>query len=533
MRDDERVLYGPRDDQPLPDIPLGHFILERLKQYGDKIAQIYVDSDETYTFSDLVTRAVSVAEELHDRGVQPGDVIAVITKMSSDFTPLLVGGLLVGAVTAPLSPSFDNRVMTALLKIYQPKYIFCDPNFATAVEQVIPHLDSHPELLQFGRWSAWDEFIQRRSSPNYNPMEIPSFWEREAIIMCSSGTTGFPKGVILTHKSILAQMIVAIGPHVELMRSDDTVLQLSPIFWISGLFQQLLPLVSGATVVILSSFSADKILKTIQEYKVTELFVSPNLAVMLAKTPSCNQYDLSTLRFIMCSSTTMSGKSQAMVETALNSRLSQWYATTEAIMVLGHTSRDQVKKGSSGRLQPRVKAKVVDLTTGKCVGPMVWGELCISSPWLTKGYYGNSKAMVDDQGWFHTGDMVYYDEDECFYVVDRISDIIKYKDKQISPSEIEELLMQHPGVKDAAVMGFKCKVDHDECLLTAVIRKLGSNVTEKQLVEYLASNMEEHKWLKGGVIFMESIPRTPTGKIQRHILREQINQGKKESRTTA
>ncbi|XP_067000159.2 luciferin 4-monooxygenase [Anabrus simplex] len=525
MSDEKYVLCGPRDDKPLPDLPLGHFLLQKLKQHGDKVAQVYPDSNETYTFADIHARAVSVAEELEAHGVKLGDVIVVILTVSSDYAPLLVGTLLLGATLAPLNPAFDKGDLKALLTIYQPKLIFCGANSAAAVEEIIPHLDSRPKLIQF-QSGTWDNFLHRRSNPDYRPADIPDFLNREALIMCSSGTTGLPKGVMLSHGSCLAQMITSLDPCLQFSLIDDTVLQLPPVFWISGFLMQTLSLACGSKLVVLPTFTGEKVLKTVHDYKITMMFVSPALAALLASTPLVGQYNLSSVRNVMCSGGSMSSEMQDKLQTVLKTRLNQWFAMTETLLVIGNNPGDEIKLGSSGKLQRNVKIKVLDIETDKPVGALQRGELCVIGPGVTKGYFRNPQATadtIDEHGWLHTGDVVYYDEDGYFYVVDRVKDLIKYKGNHVAPIEIEAFLLEHPGVKEVAVVGVRHELDQERPM-AVVVRQPGATVTERELVDLVAKNMAEHKWLRGGVLFVDSIPKTTTGKIRRRVLRDQLNQ---------
>eukprot|EP00058_Branchiostoma_floridae_P018912 XP_002604401.1 hypothetical protein BRAFLDRAFT_280542 [Branchiostoma floridae] len=349
-----------------------------------------------------------------------------------------------------------------------------------------------------------------------------------AILPYSSGTTGLPKGVMLTHYNIIANLCqnrcaMAVPRILLLEPREECLIGQLPFFHIYGLVVILFNcLMQGVRLVTVPRFEPEAFLECVQNYKVTRILTVPPVAVFLAKHPIVDSYDLSLIKEVFCGAAPMGTE----ITMALMDRLKipnhrQGYGLTETSPIVTIGREGVFVPGSFGILVPNTKAKVVDTETGEAVGPGEDGELCVLGPQVMKGYLDNPEATastINPEGWLLTGDIVRYDEDGNFYAVDRVKELIKYKGFQVAPAELESVLLGHPGVQDAAVIGLPDEVAGE--LPKAFVVKKVDDVTEKDITDFVAERVAPYKKLRGGVAFVGEIPKTPSGKILRRLLKD-------------
>jgi len=393
------------------------------------------------------------------------------------------------------------------------------------MDQVAREVGFVKEIVTFGlpfsyKQTPFVNFLQHKSS-SFQPLDVNDKGDTAAI-MCSSGTTGMPKGVVLTQENILSILRTSRHPTFTLEISDAVVLSLLPMFHAYAFMVQLIMISRGTKFVIMRKFEEELFLRSIQNYKVSFLFLVPFLAVFLAKAKIVDKYDLSSLRTIKCGAASLSEEIEMLVKERLRlDSITQGYGLTETTLSVTGSPVSGNKTGSVGVLQPEVQGKVVDLETGRNVGPNQRGELCFKGPPIMKGYHGDlqaTSASLDADGFLHTGDVGYYDEDGFFYIVDRVKELIKYKGYQVPPAELEAILLTHPAVKDAGVTGVPDE-EAGELPLAFVMKQPEANVTEGELITYVAGQVSPQKRLRGGVVFVQSIPRTDSGKLLRRKLK--------------
>ncbi|XP_068083081.1 luciferin 4-monooxygenase isoform X1 [Anabrus simplex] len=523
MAKGENILYGPTEVYPVPDIPLGQHLLKCLRHHGDKPAQTFINDGHKYTFSDLAERGCSVAVELEARGIGVGDIVSVCIGVCPEFTPIMLGTLFVGATLSPLNYKFDTNDFGIVLELVQPRIIISTPESVGNIERVLSNLKLKTEVVILGT-PSWNKFLSHATGPDYQPADVKDHEDKEALIMCSSGTTGLPKGVMVTQKALMVQLAIWERGD-DLIKLDDKLLHYSSPFWISAPVLNLLGIYMGVEMLLGVRFEEEMFLKTIEEHKVTFPLLPPNHAVAVAKSSIIDHYDISSLRGLFVGGASMGKETQQLVEQRLKITVVQGYGMTEILFAIRMLPDFGHKEGSSGKPVRRIVCKVVDEDTGRAVGPYVEGELCMKGPTLTKGYYRNPEATaaaIDKDGWLHSGDVAYYDDEGFFYIVDRIKDLIKYRGNHVAPVEIESQLLEHPEVKDCAVVGVKHDLNQERPM-AVVIRQPGSKVTEKELVDLVQDKLAEHKWLRGGVRFVDELPMTPTGKVQRRKVRDMVN----------
>lgn len=260
-----------------------------------------------------------------------------------------------------------------------------------------------------------------------------------------------------------------------------------------------------------------------QKYKIEILSVPPPIIVFLAKSPIVDKYDLSCLKVIFCAAAPLSKETELQFKERFNDIVVlQAYGQSEATLAVLYGQAGTAKPGSVGEIIKGMSAKVVDEETGKSLGPNKVGELCLKGPLLMKGYIHNKKATdetIDSNGWLHTGDLAYYDDEKQFYIVDRIKELIKFKGFQVAPAELEGLLLSNPKIKDAGVIGIPDEIA-GELPFAFVVRQPGNELTEQEVKDFVAKNVSNTKWLRGGVRFVDEIPKNDIGKILRRELKD-------------
>jgi acyl-CoA synthetase (AMP-forming)/AMP-acid ligase II len=361
------------------------------------------------------------------------------------------------------------------------------------------------------------------TAPEPSPALDPA--DDVAALPYSSGTTGVPKGVMLTHRSI-ATNLAQLAP-VMPMGPGDRILAVLPFFHIYGLTALMnAPLRQGATVVVLSRFELDTFLSAIEKHRITGLYVAPPIVLALAKHPAVEGYDLSSLQYVISAAAPLdAGLAQACARRLGLPPVGQAYGMTELspgthVVPLAEKNPPP---GAVGKLIPSTQMRIVSLDDpARDAGPGEHGEIAIRGPQVMKGYLGRPEAtaaMIDADGWLHTGDIGHTDGDGWLFVVDRVKELIKYKGFQVAPAELEALLLTHPGIADAAVVGVYDD-ENNEVPKAFVVRAAGApDLTADEVRAYVAGRVAPYKKVRR-VEFIDGVPRAASGKILRRQLRE-------------
>ena len=337
-----------------------------------------------------------------------------------------------------------------------------------------------------------------------------------AAIPYSSGTTGLPKGVMLTHRNLVANVLQS--EEVIRMESDDVVIGVLPFFHIYGQTVIMnMGLHNGAPIVTMPRFDLDQFLGLIEEHRVTIANVVPPIALALAKHPAVDGADLSSLRLIMSGAAPLGAELSDAVSTRLDVATVQGYGMTETSPVthVCPIEPDRIKAGTIGLPVPGTETRVVDPETREDGRR---GELLIRGPQVMAGYLNNESATrhtIDADGWLHTGDVAEVDDDGYFAIVDRLKELIKYKGFQVPPAELEAILITHPAVADCAVIGVP---DEEAGELPKAFVVCSGEVEDDEILEFVAAKVSPQKKIRL-LERIEAIPKSASGKILRRELK--------------
>lgn len=530
---DKNIVVGPPLERVI-DTSLGELLLLVLKTHEENVLQVDADTDENLPASLLLKRSIAFAKWLQSQGLGPGDNISINSENRLEFAIVPVATLLIGATFAPLNPEYTPRELNHVLSLSKPKLIVCSGKTLDKMRSILPEHPYVKKLLSFDRQAAKSsDVIYADIIKGADEGEIDEDFEatpidpKEAVatILCSSGTTGLPKGVMCTHDNMTAFIDLSRVMLKDLAENDDpsdAMMGLVPFFHSFGFMLMFLNILRGKKMIVLSKFKSKVFLETIVKHKLSRLIVPPPVLLFLLKNPLVKNYDLSCIKEIRSGAAPMGKDMEMELKRRFNVKMvSQSYGMTETTLGVLLTPYGGGKLGSVGKIVPGMLCKVID-EKGTPLGPNQEGELCFKGPLIMKGYVGDvaaTQTIIDKDNWLHTGDVGYYDDDGYFFIVDRIKELIKYKAFQVAPAELEDLLLSHPAVQDSAVIGIP-NDETGELPMAFIVKKTGKQVTEREIEKFVEDNVSNPKRLRGGVIFVNEIPRNPTGKILRRVLRD-------------
>nr|UDM67003.1 4-coumaroyl-CoA ligase 1 [Crocosmia x crocosmiiflora] len=527
----------------LPDIDIPNhlslhdYCFENLSAFSDYPCLISGSTGKVYTYADTYSSCRRTATYLSENcGVGKGDVIMLLVQNCPEFVFAFLGASMIGAVSTAANPFCTQHEIANQLSLSGAKIVVTQSQYVPKIDKklgvkiITVDISLDPDCCSFEEVLKSDELLSDKlaTSSDFNP--------DDAVAMpFSSGTTGLPKGVVLTHKSLVssvAQQVDGDNPNLYMKPNEDVVLCVLPLFHIFSLNSVLLcGLRAGAAVAIMAKFEMEKMLEVIEKFKVTVAAVVPPLVLALAKNAVVEKYDLSSVRIVLSGAAPL-GKE---LEAALQGRvpqavLGQGYGMTEAGPVIsmcpGFAKQPtSAKSGSCGTVVRNAELKVMDPETGLQLGCNQRGEICIRGPQIMKGYLNDpdaTSATIDVEGWLHTGDIGFVDDDDEVFIVDRVKELIKFKGFQVPPAELESLLLSHPSISDAAVVPQNDEAAGEVPVAFVVRAKdTESDITEEAIKEFIAKQVVFYKRLHK-VYFIHAIPKSAAGKILRKDLRARV-----------
>jgi acyl-CoA synthetase (AMP-forming)/AMP-acid ligase II len=493
-------------DVELPDVALPDFVIGGAAARGDAPALIDGTTGAVTTYAELADRVRSAAGALAAAGLGRGDTLALLSPNLPAWPVTLHAALSLGAVVTPLNPLQTPAELAEQLRDAGARLVVAAP-------PLLEPAQAAADVAGGARVLALDALIGTREPPDValDPGDV-------AVLPYSSGTTGLPKGVLLEHRALVADLVQTHAVHG--MGAGDVVAGVLPFFHSMGQWVMNLALANGAAIVTLPRFELPAFLATVQEHRITMAHVVPPIVIALANAPVVDEYDLSSLRLVACGAAPLDEAMALRAEERIGCPVRQGFGMTESGPVTHIPADDRLDEcspGSIGWLVPQTEARVVDPATGKDTdGP---GEMWLRGPQLMRGYLHNPEATartLTADGWLRTGDVVEVADDGTFLVVDRLKELIKYKAYQVAPAELEALLRMHPAVGDAAVI----PVLDPECgELPKACVVLRGDVEPEALMAWVAERVAPYKRIRV-VEVVDAIPRSPSGKILRRLLRE-------------
>ncbi|XP_033733812.1 probable 4-coumarate--CoA ligase 1 [Pecten maximus] len=515
-------------DLEIPQESLGEYLLPKFDTFGDKTALVDFANGKTYTYSELKAAIISVASALNRLGYKKGDVMAMYSVNNSEYCILLLACAASGIILTTANPAYTpaelarhlnhsgstSLVVVDVLLPVAKTALDSDPNLKNTIKEVVvigeaEGYRSFSSLLEDDGKSFPDNL-------NIDPMNDV------VVIPYSSGTTGLPKGVQLTHYNLVANL-QQFRPVIR-VTEEDTSLGILPFYHCYGMIPVMMGVFQdGGKLVTLPKFDPVMFLTALAEQKVTMAHIVPPIVVFMAKHPAVSEFDLSNLKRTVVGAAPLGEAITEAFTKRLNIPITQGYGLTETSPVLAVDNLPP-SPGTTGRLAPNTMAKVVNPETGAELGTGETGELVFKGPQIMKGYLNNQQATDDmiKDGWLYSGDVGHVQEDGCIVITDRLKELIKYKGFQVPPAELEDLLLKHPGIQDAAVIGIPDE-DAGELPRAYVVSKPDQTLTEEEVCKFVEDNVSGHKKLRGGVQFMKEIPKSPSGKILRRVLRDELS----------
>lgn len=529
----ENIIEGLPVLIPLPEVSFGEVIFQNfLKHEDDDVALYDGYSKRKVTYYELIRQTCSLAEALRRSGFDENSMIAVCSQNNLQFFFPVISAMYIGATVTLINFDYTLHELECNLSITKPKLVFCSESLVDKFHTLKKKLNYLEKIIVIDSGESTSkavclrDFIEETldggwtSCITVTPVDIK---EHVAIVMNSSGTTGMPKGVMLTHNNMNTLFTHFKDPRLH--DQESVTLCIAPFFHAYGLCTTITGMMIYGSVVVFKEFEVETFLKAVETYKINRLFVVPPLVVFLSKSDMVEEYNLSSIKEIISAAAPLKASTEREIKERLHLNLiRQAYGLTETTFVIVYSDKNENKwkPGSSGKVTPYMKAAIRDPETGKFLGPNESGEICVKGEMVMKGYYNNpdaTKKTFTEDGWFLTGDIGYYDDERNFYITDRIKELIKFNGFQVPPAELEAVLLSHQEIQDCGVVGLADERS-GELPVAFVVKKLRSSLTEKDVQDFIRSRLSQQKWLRGGVLFVNEIPKTASGKILRRKLKE-------------
>ncbi|KAG0523827.1 hypothetical protein BDA96_07G156400 [Sorghum bicolor] len=530
------VFRSTLPDIAIPDhLPLHDYVLERLAERRDRACLIDGATGETLTFGDVDRVSRRVAAGMRAAlGVRSGGTVMLLLPNCVEFALAFLACSRLGAAATTANPLHTPPEIAKQAAASGATVVITEPAFVGKVRglagvAVVATGDGAEGCVSFSELTDAAADDDGSALP---PIDVAN---DVVALPYSSGTTGLPKGVMLSHRGLVtsvAQLVDGDNPNLHL-REDDVVLCVLPMFHVYSLHSILLcGMRAGAALVIMKRFDTLRMFELVKRHGITVVPLVLPIAVEMAKSDAMDRHDLSSVRMVISGAAPMGRELQDLLRAKLpGAVLGQGYGMTEAGPVLSMCMAFAkeplpVKSGACGTVVRNAELKIVDPDTGLSLRRNQPGEICIRGKQLMKGYLNNPEATaktIDSEGWLHTGDIGYVDDDDEIFIVDRLKELIKYKGFQVAPAELEAMLIAHPSIADAAVVPMK----DDSCgeiPVAFVVTSGGYEMTEDEIKQYVAKQVVFYKRLHK-VFFVEAIPKAPSGKILRKDLRAKLASG--------
>ena len=502
----------------IPDVPVTEYVVRHAADSPDVVALVDGPTGRSYTYGQLAGMIASFAGGLAARGLGPGDTIALMSPNIPEYAVVFHGAAVAGVAVSTVNPTYTAEEVRFQLQDSASTLLVTIGMFVDTAKEAAEGTDVTDIVVMGDAPAGTVPFTDLLGAP-ISQVDVDTA-SQIVVLPYSSGTTGLPKGVMLTHRNLVANLCQIEGG-LE-VGDGEIALAVLPFFHIYGM-QVLMNglLAAGATIITVPRFDLEQVLTLIQDRGVTRFFAVPPIVLAFAKHPMVDQYDLSSLRQVFSGAAPLSAELAVEAGDRVGCEVVQGYGMTEMSPVSHLTPIGGFKPGTCGVTVPNAECRIVSPETGEDQPVGGEGELWVRGPMVMAGYLNNPEATamtIDPDGWLHTGDVGVIDEDGHLTIVDRVKELIKFKGFQVAPAELEALLLTHPAVADAAVIGVPDE-EAGEIPKAFVVLKPGQELTVSEITDFTREHVATYKVIHD-VEFVEAIPKSASGKILRRLLRD-------------
>ncbi|KAJ6647281.1 putative 4-coumarate--CoA ligase 3 [Pseudolycoriella hygida] len=523
-----KIWKGRPADYPRPlNNYFGEELLEALSEAPDSIFEICHEDNYHMTRREARELTINVSRNLVRLQIKPNDVVGFVCRNSKYLPVLLYGCIVYGAPINPLDNSFDCEYVKHIFGQTKPKLVFCDADVYESIKANLDELHNDAQIFTLIDERDGVPFVSEllRPTGDESAFVAPKFEQpadkKPLAIICTSGSTGLPKGSTKTHANFLnfSKATTLPTPH--------KTLNFSPIYWTTGFISTIFaPLrLTECKIQTIQLFSPERLKELVEKHQVSFVSLSSHQLHILVESPLSDVIDFSSVKMLLSGGGPISSQLREKLRKKFpNTSLITAYATTEISVSLLAPGKVYKHTMSTGDLQANVQVKIID-DDGNKLGVGEQGEVLVKALFPFSGYYNQpieTQNALDSEGFFKTGDIGFFCEDNSLVIVERKKEIYCYNSYQVNPSEIEDVILSVEGVAEVAVVGII-----DPCLehlsTAAVVKKSGfDELTEQMIVDFVASRLPFYKHLYGGVVFMDSLPKTASGKVMKKWIREKL-----------
>jgi len=508
---------SPLPDIEVPELSITSYVLRRADQLCDQIAIQDSSGNSAYTYAELKSAIYALAGGLSKRGVRPGSVVGLMAPNCPEYAVAFHGAAVAGGAVTTINPSYQSDEVRHQLKDSRASLLFTTEGFVDTALAAAEGTDVRevvilgPELPGTVSWSdVFDEHIE----------EVPVDTKTHVVALpYSSGTTGLPKGVMLSHRNLVAN--IEQLQHAIIYDTSEVALAALPFFHIYGMQVLMNGLISnGVKAITMPRFDLVGAMEAIERHKITRVFAVPPMIVSIVNSPRLTEFNLQSVKQVYSGAAPLGADLAQEAASKLGCEVVQGYGMTELSPSTHSTVQGDYKPGTCGVTISNTECRIVDPETGEDQPVGASGELWVRGPQVMQGYLNNGDATretIDEQGWLHTGDVAVIDERNHMTIVDRIKELIKYKGFQVAPAELEALLITHPKITDVAVVGVP-DPEAGEVPKAFVTTAPGQEVTLEEVQSLISANLVSYKQVRE-LATIEAIPKSSSGKILRRELR--------------
>ncbi|KAF5198180.1 4-coumarate--CoA ligase-like [Thalictrum thalictroides] len=537
--EEEHVFKSQFSAVPVPEnMTLPEFVLHEAELYADKVAIVDPVTGKEFTYAQVVRDTRRFCKALRSLGLRNGKVVVVVLPNVAEYAIIALGIMASGGVFSGANPQAHTSELKKQVEASDAKLIVTIGSLYEKVKDLgVPIIILGEEHIE--NTICWEELLDASDHAGSGAMNETIDQNDLCALPFSSGTTGTSKGVMLTHKNLVANLcstLFSVGPDII---GQVTALGLMPFFHIYGIVGICCAtLRNKGKVVVMGRFELRTFLNALITHEINFAPIVPPIMLALVKNPVVEEFDLSRLKLkaVMTAAAPLAPELlSAFEEKFPGVQVQEAYGLTEhSCITLTHgdprKGHGTAKKNSVGFILPNLEIKFLDPDTGRSLPKNTPGEVCVRSQCVMQGYYKNreeTERTIDNNGWLHTGDIGYIDDDGDVFIVDRIKELIKYKGFQVAPAELEAILLSHPSVEDAAVVPLPDE-EAGEIPVACVVMNKNAKETEKDIMNFVASNVAAYKKVRV-VHFVDTIPKSPSGKILRRYLKEMLEKKKETS----